>query len=193
MAKAGRKGKGASKGAEDVQFDADSLSQLAAEINKNLKPVPAPTADNKRKTPPTKAPRKDAKRQRPSNETTKPKGHSYDQAALLEEIKALGGDEKDLDLINGVESGSEDEGYAEDSNLPLDKKLKAEILALSTELGLAKHAPMEASEDEDQEEPQVDEVDEEGQDVEEDDTFEDDQKPTKPGSMVSTPRWWKQL
>jgi ribosome biogenesis protein MAK21 len=92
---------------------------------------------------------------------------------LLAEIKALGGDEADLDLIDIV--SDDDEGYvAKDAKATVDKKFKDELAAFSKQLGLADHAPSEASEDEEEEQHQEDEEEEEEEDEEEDAEQDDD-------------------
>jgi ribosome biogenesis protein MAK21 len=53
---------------------------------------------------------------------------------LLEEIRALGGDEEDLALVGDIDSDSEHEGGA-DTHEPVDAALQAELQALATQLG----------------------------------------------------------
>jgi ribosome biogenesis protein MAK21 len=108
--------------------------------------------DHKRKRPPTNAsPNQASKKQRGADgPSTKKNGSgSNDQEALLAEILALGGNEDDLELINGIES---DDEHVNESAAPVDKKLRDELAALSKQLGFADMAPQEASEDEDEEE-----------------------------------------
>lgn len=58
------------------------------------------------------------------------------QSALLDEILALGGNEEDLELIGDLESESETEGLALDNRLADDSKLREDVRALASQLGL---------------------------------------------------------
>ncbi|KAG7133293.1 Ribosome biogenesis protein NOC1 like [Verticillium longisporum] len=58
------------------------------------------------------------------------------QSALLDEILALGGNEEDLELIGDLESESETEGLALDNRLTDDSKLREDLRALASQLGL---------------------------------------------------------
>ncbi|KAH6660217.1 CBF/Mak21 family-domain-containing protein, partial [Truncatella angustata] len=65
---------------------------------------------------------------------------------LLDEIRALGGDEQDLELVDGLES--EDETFGEDAkSKTLDKGLEAELAKFALGLGFEKVQPPEADED----------------------------------------------
>ncbi|KND90402.1 Ribosome biogenesis protein MAK21 [Tolypocladium ophioglossoides CBS 100239] len=185
MPKPSKKGKSSRPSQEGRSFNEDALAQLTSKIDQGLS-----GKDQKRKQPPTNAADKQQqpKRQRgPENGPPKrgPKDRKEDQAALLAEIKALGGDEKDLELINEVDS--EDEDFVKDSKRPVDKRLKEELAALSKELGFAEIEPEAASD--------VNEGEEEDEDDGEDDDEEDDTESgaherngnRKPGGMTFEP------
>ena len=141
MSKHVKKGKGPrrSQGGLTQSLDDKSLSQLTSKIEQNLN-----GNDQKRKKPPTNASSKNERKRRRAEDGPSDLSSSGNLGALLAEIKALGGDEKDLELIGDVESA--DETYAEDDKRTVDKKLKAEIAALSKELGFAEIEPDAASE-----------------------------------------------
>lgn len=191
MSKQFKKGKGPRGPKEAKGFDENALSQLTSKIDQGLS-----GKENKRKKPPTDASSKQQqKRPRGSLDAPPKEAPKVDRDALLAEIKALGGDEQDLDLINGVDSDDE-EDYANDSKAPLDKKLRDEIAALSKELGLAEHVPSEADEDEDEAEDEDEEDNnEDGQDEDDaEESSEDDDEnpaPRKVGNMVSTSSLFK--
>lgn len=154
----GKPNKGAKRG---PSFNENALEQLTSKIDQNLN-----GKDNKRKKPPTTdAGSQDHKRQRnSSNGPSKPTQKS-EQEALMDEIRALGGDEEDMKLIADIDSS--DEEVVEGDKKPIDKSLKDELAAFSKQLGFSNHQPSEASEDEN------DQDDEAGQDEEDDDDFED--------------------
>ncbi|KAK2609008.1 RNA-binding ribosome biosynthesis protein mak21 [Conoideocrella luteorostrata] len=162
----------------------DTLANLTSTIDHTLN-----SNEHKRKKPPTNAgDKQQQKRQRNSNDGLPSKGQNKnDQEALLAEIKALGGDENDLELINGVDS--DDETYAKESSAPVDKGLKNELLALSKELGFENLAP-EISEEPELEQGEVveeeddDDDEDEGDDVE----FERTNRAKKPGAVIFEPR-----
>lgn len=196
MAKPNMKGKGPQgpkkpKGRKSL--DENALSQLTSKIDQSLKSG----NDRKRKKPPTsESANQDRKRQLNSGSgSPKPNGKG-ELDALLEEIKALGGDERDLELIQDIDS--DDEDLVKGTKQPMDKRLKDELVALSKELGFADYQPSEASDDdqddgahEDAEEEDVD--DDEDEDVNDEDEGQDeeegneDEAPRKIGDMVSTP------
>ncbi|PHH63709.1 hypothetical protein CDD81_5581 [Ophiocordyceps australis] len=126
----------------------------------------------KRKKPPTSASEKpEPKRQRatpgaPSKSLTR-KNTKVDkhQEALLAEIKALGGDESDLKLINDVDS--DDEVEAPDAKHKIDKRLKDELAALSKDLGFA-NARLDDDASQDEEQDQDGDQDEQGEQDEQD-------------------------
>ncbi|KAH0596449.1 hypothetical protein MHUMG1_05566 [Metarhizium humberi] len=192
MPKPQKKGKGP-RGQKDRQsFDESALEQLTSKIGQNLN-----SNTNKRKHPPTNAGGKEQQKRRRNFEDSRPSKNQIpdDQAALLAEIRALGGDEKDLELINGVDS--DDETYGKESGGAVDKDLKDELLALSKELGFADidpevmiaadEQPYEVNDDEDEEEGE--DSDHEGEDDDADDMeTEAIKRIRKPGDMIFEPR-----
>ena len=195
MSKGKNKGKGPRKSQEGLKLDDKVLEQLTAKIDQNLN-----GKELKRKQPPTNVSSKqDQKRQRNSvngkdkqqKPSAKGKGKGLDQAAIMAEIKELGGDEKDWDLIKDIDSS--DEEYVNDDKKAMDKGLKDELAALSKQLGLADYQPSEASEeedqgdevDEDEGEEDDDQIDEEAEESESEEEQEEAPKPQKkPGDMV---------
>ncbi|KOS21077.1 Ribosome biogenesis protein MAK21 [Escovopsis weberi] len=175
----GPKGPRGSHGAPS--FNENALAELTSQIDEKLT-----TKDHKRKNPPTEASGKQKQQKKQRDSGDKPKAPreevSEDRDALLAEIKALGGDEDDLDLIDGVESS--DEAYVEKSKICLDKGLKKELMALSKELGFADLKPAE-HDDEEEEEDEVDEDDqeEEENDEDEDEDEEDDDQEKQDSSI----------
>lgn len=107
----------------------------------------ADSRDHKRKKPPTDAATKQlSKKPRASEDaanSVRRKAVEDDQSLLLAEIRALGGDERDLDLINQVDS--DDEHIASGSQRPIDERLKRELASLSKELGFDQINPEDAS------------------------------------------------
>jgi ribosome biogenesis protein MAK21 len=194
MAKAGKKGKSPKRPQGSRKFDENALEHLTSQIDQNLKGG----RDQKRKNPPASdSTSRDSKRQRSSSGA--PKSASKDDTELLlAEIKALGGDEKDLDLIRDV--NSDDEELANEQKQSVDKSLKDELLAFSKSLGFADYQPSEASEEEaeadqddggDAEEDDEDSLgsDEEEVNGEDEDEDEEEQEapPKKIGNMVGLP------
>jgi ribosome biogenesis protein MAK21 len=167
------------KGPHPPAFSEAALAQLTSKLDQTLT-----SGDNKRKNPPGESGAKqDQKRQRNSKEPAKG-GDKKDANAdmdLLAEIRALGGNEDDYDLITGVDS--EDEAYTKDQKLPVDKKLREELAALSKELGFAEHIP----EDADPEEEEADEangVEESESESEEEESESEGKSKPKFGDMV---------
>ncbi|KAF5122111.1 Ribosome biogenesis protein NOC1 [Metarhizium anisopliae] len=192
MPKPQKKGKGP-RGQKDRQsFDENALEQLTSKIGQNLN-----SNTNKRKHPPTNAGGKEQQKRRRNFEDSRPSKNQIpdDQAALLAEIRALGGDEKDLELINGVDS--DDETYGKESGGAVDKDLKDELLALSKELGFADidpevmiaadEQPYEVNDDEDEEEGEDSDHEGEDDDVDNMET-EAIKRIRKPGDMIFEPR-----
>lgn len=183
MAKGNKKGKGPKGSQNGPKLNEDALSQLTSRIDQNLK-----GNEHKRKNPPTESGHQDRKRQRNSgNGPAKPASKKDINDALLEEIRALGGDEKDLELIQDIDSSDE---YANEDKQPVDKRLKEELAALSKELGFADYQPSEASEEEPEpEEADEDEDDDEDEAIDEDEDEEEDvgEAPRKVEGLVSSP------
>ncbi|KAI0176636.1 CBF/Mak21 family-domain-containing protein [Pestalotiopsis sp. NC0098] len=87
---------------------------------------------------------------------------------LLDEIRALGGDEKDLDLIGDVDSDDENIGGG-----GLDKALQAELAKFASGLGFEKVQPEEADEEEEEE---VEEAEQDGEDEDWEEASEEEQQ-----------------
>ncbi|KAG5980027.1 hypothetical protein E4U55_004460 [Claviceps digitariae] len=194
MPKPQKKGKSPRVQKERQSFDKNTLAQLTSKIDQNLS-----SHDHKRKNPPTNAGiQKEQKRRRQSEQILPQKGkgqQTVDQDVLLAEIKALGGDEQDLELINGVDS--DDETGAKGSTGRIDESLKDDLLALTKELGFSNLAPEVTIESEPEEDEEVDDDDEESLDEEEtsEDGSEDEDNGTveakrlkKAGGMTFEPR-----
>ncbi|KAG5926489.1 hypothetical protein E4U42_003263 [Claviceps africana] len=194
MPKPQKKGKGPRAQKERQSFDKNTLAQLTSKIDQNLS-----SGDHKRKNPPTNAGiQKEQKRRRQSEQIQLQKGQGkerVDQDVLLAEIKALGGDEQDLELINGVDS--DDEAGAKGSTGRIDKTLKDDLVALTKELGFSNLAPEVTVESEPEEEEEIDDDDDESSDDEEaseDGTDEKDKSTMetkrlkKAGGMTFEPR-----
>ncbi|KAH8645483.1 CBF/Mak21 family-domain-containing protein [Xylariales sp. PMI_506] len=120
---------------------------------------------------------------------------SSDVNVLLEEIKALGGDEKDLELVGDIES--EDETFGDASNTTqLDKSFQAELAKFASALGFEKVQPEELEEEEedaegeeggkeDQEEADEDEEWEEDSEDGEDEAEDEEVEAVKPTAKTN--------
>lgn len=174
MPKPSKKGKGPRRSQDARGLDDSSLNQITAKIDQSLN-----SKDHKRKQPPTKtAGDQHQKRQRNSQGSGAEKGSSkIDSDVLLEEIKALGGDESDLALIKDIDS--EDEIFAPTSKVPVDKSLKDELAAFSKQLGFAEVELSEAS-DQDEGGDSEDDVEDDDEDDEEDAEEEEVKEAPKP-------------
>lgn len=163
MSKNKSKGKG-KRPSHAAALNEDTLAQLTSRIDQNLN-----DKDHKRKNPPTDA----SPAQKNKKQKSAPKSlNSEDYQSLLAEVKALGGDEGDMDLIGGLDD-SEDE-YEQGNSAPVDKKLRDELAALSKELGFAELPAQADSEDEHaEEEDEDDEAEEDGDDDEDEDEEEE--------------------
>lgn len=191
MAKPTKKGKGPRSSSKGPNLDKNALENLTSTLDKKL---------GKRKQPPTKAAGdQHQKRQRNTDNTAGgKKSGKIDEKTLLEEIKALGGDESDLALIQGIDSDDEENVKGSKDSKPADKGLKDELAAFSKQLGFAEVEMSEASDDEEGEEEEEVEEESEGEedDLEDIDDEEDDEdeveapKETaqKKGNMAFEPR-----
>ncbi|KAJ0138939.1 Uncharacterized protein HZ326_18111 [Fusarium oxysporum f. sp. albedinis] len=181
------KGKGPRSSSKGPNFDNSALDNLTSTIDKKL---------GKRKQPPTKANSdQHQKRQRNSEGTSGEKSGKIDEKTLLEEIKALGGDESDLALIQDIDSDDEEYTQGPKDSRAVDKSLKDDLAAFSKQLGFTEVEMSEASDQEDEEEDDDDDDDDddaEDNEVEgvDDDDSEEEQavalkEPTqKKGNMV---------
>lgn len=172
MAKPLKKGKGPRSSSKGPNLDKNALENLTSTIDKKL---------GKRKQPPTKgAGDQHQKRQRNTEDATgASKSGKIDEKTLLEEIKALGGDESDLALIQGIDSDDEEYAQGSKDSKALDKGLKDELAAFSKQLGFAEVEMSEASDQDEDEEDDNDDDDGEDDDFEEDDDDEDEDKAPK--------------
>lgn len=167
-------------------FNENALEQLTSKIDQNLN-----GNDHKRKKPPTHdVSSQDRKRQRNSSNGPPKSAPKGEKDSLLDEIRALGGDEEDLKLIGDIDSS--DEELVMDDKKPVDKSLKDELAAFSKQLGFSNYQPSEASEEE-QDRAEKDEEDdddfedvEDGEEGDEDEEDEDEvEAPRKVGNLVS--------
>jgi ribosome biogenesis protein MAK21 len=184
------KGKAPRSSSKGPSFDNSALDNLTSTIDNKL---------GKRKQPPTKgAGDQHQKRQRNSEGSTgDKKSGKIDEKTLLEEIKALGGDESDLALIQGIDSDDEEYAQGSKDSKSVDKGLKDELAAFSKQLGFAEVELSEASdEEEEEEEAEEDEPedvdDEDDEDDEDEDEDEDEveapkEAPKKKGNMTFEP------
>lgn len=176
-------------------FDDSALSSLTAKIDRKLSEK---SFGNNKKSPATTPAKQNLKRKRPEekpeqavkakNEKPKQdvKGNKKDKKdkkkatnsvqdgvstsdALLEEIRALGGDEKDLELVGDIDSEEEDLEGNNTGTKP-DKGFQAELAQFASGLGFEKVKPEEAAEEEDEESEGESELEEEEED---DDDAED--------------------
>jgi ribosome biogenesis protein MAK21 len=168
MAKPTKKGKGPRSSSRGPDLDKNALENLTSTIDKKL---------GKRKQPPTKAAGDQyQKRQRNTDDTAgNKKSGKIDEKTLLEEIKALGGDESDLALIQGIDSDDEEDAKGSKDSKAVDKGLKDELAAFSKQLGFAEVEMSEASDQDDDEDEEEDENEDEEDDFEDVDEEEDDE------------------
>ncbi|KAI8218925.1 Ribosome biogenesis protein NOC1 [Colletotrichum sp. SAR 10_86] len=142
---------------QQTRLNEQSLTALTAKIDKNLGTKPndgSKTTNKKRKHAsdgPSASPRQRKKlspgsqepRRAVSTNSKTSKSDSLSREALLEEIRALGGDEEDLQLIGDVDSDQEDTNGAEDSSIAVDSKLQGELAAFAAQLGLQQYHEQE--------------------------------------------------
>ncbi|KAH9430808.1 hypothetical protein MCOR02_008135 [Pyricularia oryzae] len=170
--KAGKKAKASNK---TPAFDEKALLQLTNKLDQSL----SKTADDQSR--PGKRKRQDDHEKR-----AKPKKRSSDahengdqdkNATLLEDIKALGGDENDLELVIGIDSDAE-EGVGKSGDRPLDDSFKSELVKFASALGFDQaRAELDdesfANEEEEASEEEDEETEEE--DAQDQDDSEDEQ------------------
>ncbi|KAJ3947494.1 RNA-binding ribosome biosynthesis protein mak21 [Colletotrichum tropicale] len=142
---------------QQTRLNEQSLTALTAKIDKNLGTKPndgSNTTNKKRKHAsdgPSASPRQRKKlspgsqepRRAVSTNSKTSKSDSLSREALLEEIRALGGDEEDLQLIGDVDSDQEDTNGAEGSSIAVDSKLQGELAAFAAQLGLQQYHEQE--------------------------------------------------
>jgi ribosome biogenesis protein MAK21 len=160
------KGKGPRSSSKGPSFDNSALDNLTSTIDKKL---------GKRKQPPTKANGdQHQKRQRNSEGSSSEKSGKIDEKTLLEEIRALGGDESDLALIQDIDSDDEEYAQGPKDSKAIDKSLKDELAAFSKQLGFTELEMSEASDQDDEGEEDEDEGDNDAEDDEVEGADDDD-------------------
>lgn len=153
------------KAATKPSFDEAALNKLTATIDTHLSKPKKDERPGKRKRDdskdanPKKRQAQEAKHT-PTKPKKEPKKSSQDKKAeLLEEIKALGGDEADLDLVAGIDSDVEEGQEAKPSKpapADLDKALKNELASFAAGLGFDNVRDEDgATDDEIEEEPEA--------------------------------------
>jgi len=179
-----------SKAKAPKTFDDSALNQLTATIEKKLGGKPdwenkkpqhggkrkrqdGPATDNPNNEPLKKRPARKGPNDRAKAAQPQAKPAKTPSSTLLEEIRALGGDENDLELIENVDSDAE---VAEGPKKPkdveeeVDDKFKNELAKFAASLGLEKlrqEAQVEEEEEEGDAEPEGEEEEEESEDGEE--------------------------
>lgn len=190
-----KKSKGQKTGAKPA-FDEAALSKLTAKIetelskpkpkakdkehkHKNERPIKRKRAENETKdvnSPPKKKQAHEAK-----HGSGKPKKAPRDKRTeMLEEIKALGGDEADLDLVAGIDSDAEEGQEVKPSKpAPTDigNTFKSELAKFAAGLGFEDVRDEDGATDEEVEDEVLKEVagDEEWEDEPEEDREQADQ------------------
>lgn len=157
------------------KFDEKALSQLTSKLDDSL-----PKAANDFDEQPRAGKRK---RQDDHEKTAKPKkrvsdvqdGDKDKNALLLADIKALGGDEGDLDLVTGIDSDAE-EGAEKIDELPIDVKFQKELAMFASGLGFEQVLAELDDEEESAAEELEDEEEGEDEDSQEDSDDEEEQK-----------------
>ncbi|KAH8905094.1 CBF-domain-containing protein [Coniochaeta sp. PMI_546] len=183
-------------------FDDSALTQLTASIEKKLGGKPdwenkkpqqggkrkrpdGPATDNpnneplSKKRPTRKGPSDRIKAHQPQAKPAK-----TPSSTLLEEIRALGGDENDLELIENVDSDAEEgdgSKQAKDTEAEVDDIFKNELAKFAASLGLEKlRQEVEAESEADEEEEEVEEPEADAEEeVEEDEEEEEPQQPAR--------------
>ncbi|GKT48401.1 ribosome biogenesis protein NOP53 [Colletotrichum spaethianum] len=164
MAKPKRQSTG--KDHRSEQLNEQSLSSLTAKIEKTLgKPIKGEDSKKNKKRKhssdePSASPHQRKKqaqaRQKSTNDgqeaPIKPrgkKGGPLSRDDLLEEIRALGGDEEDLKLIGDIDSDQEDNAgdASSRSTAAVDGKLQNELVAFAAQLGLQQYHEEAAAND----------------------------------------------
>ena len=160
------KNKGKGQKAPKPAFDEAALSQLTAKIDTNL--------SQSKERPPEKRKRDDYD-SRDSNpkkrQAQEPKGNRQSpkkagkesSSSLLDEIRLLGGDESDLELVTGVDSDAEEgqSANAGKSSSELDRAFQKELAKFASGLGFEQvREESVAADDEPDEEQEEDDVEE---------------------------------
>lgn len=140
----------APKRKDSARTDEPSFAHLRDKIDQALKKSEPQAAKRKSEDDGAvkQGPRKKQQRDKPAANTPRterPKENGTrkqaeaqlgaDESSLLEEIRALGGDEADLDLVMGVSSDSENE--YNDSSVTLSQDVRHEIAQFANQLGFS--------------------------------------------------------
>ncbi|OHW95513.1 cbf mak21 family protein [Colletotrichum incanum] len=184
MAKSKRQSTG--KAPPSEQLNEQSLSSLTAKIEKTLGDTVKDEKSKKNKKrkhssdEPSASPHQRKKqasaREKFTNDgrgaptTLKPKkGGPLSRDDLLEEIRALGGDEEDLKLIGDIDSDQEDAaGEASSrSNADVDGKLQNELAAFAAQLGLQQYHEEATANDAESDDGENDDVGEDNEQLDE--------------------------
>ncbi len=164
------------------------LSKLTAKIDNNLAGAAnGGTHRGKRKRQGAGEKESDPKKKKPAeSQHVRPQAkgsaqkqvHDDKSATLLEEIKALGGDEADLELVTGIDSDAE-EGQQRVTERPVDKDFKGELAKFASGLGFdaVRDEALGLSEPEVEEE-EVEEEEEDHDEEEEDEDLGEESKET---------------
>lgn len=206
--KGGKKG-----GAQPKTFDEGALASLTAKIENKLggqadtvysKKEAMPNHDQgagKRKrqdgpaTDGAKGPKSKKRHTAGGDKPAKPaKQTKTPSATLLEEIRALGGDEDDLELVANLDSDAEEGGSMpkpKDSD-EVDDAFKSELAKFAASLGLENLRPEDDGEEEEEEEEEQEEA-EEAEDDEEapelaEEEEEDEPEPVQPAPTTREER-----
>jgi ribosome biogenesis protein MAK21 len=209
--KGGKKG-----GAQPKTFDEGALASLTAKIENKLggqadtvysKKEAMPNHDQgagkrKRQDGPAPDGAKGPKaKKRHTDDAEKPakpaKQTKTSSATLLEEIRALGGDEDDLELVANLDSDAEEGGSMpkpKDSD-DVDDAFKSELAKFAASLGLENLRPEDEGEEEEEEEEEAPEEDEEADDdeevpelAEEEEEEEEEPEPVQPAPTTREER-----
>lgn len=183
-------------------FDDSALTQLTASIEKKLvgkpdwenkkpqhggkrKRTDGPATDNPNNEPlPKKRPTRKGPSDRIKGHQPQTKPAKTPASTLLEEIRALGGDENDLELIENVDSDAEDGDapkQAKDAEVEVDDIFKNELAKFAASLGLEKlREEVEAESEAEAEEDEVEAPEAEDEEEIEEDEEELEEEPQPP-------------
>ncbi|EON96804.1 putative ribosome biogenesis protein mak21 protein [Phaeoacremonium minimum UCRPA7] len=159
-------------------FNEAALSQLTAKIESSLgQPKEQRPEKRKRNDHDSKDSTPNKRRaQEPKGSKHQPKKAAKESSSsLLDEIRLLGGDEADLDLITGVDSDAEDgQANAGKPSADVDKSFQKELAKFASGLGFEKVREESVAADDEPEE-EVEGEDEDEEDLEEVSSFSDDE------------------
>ena len=200
-----------------TSFDETALANLTAKIGKNLDNPGDDGRSGKRKRQDGGAGAPLPKKRQVETETSEPRQNGgkggkgkknagkLTRSELLEEIRALGGDEEDLELVTGIDSDQEDGApKSKPAEAQVDDSFKNELAKFASGLGFQnlpqeddaatddEIAQQQANEEEDEEVEEEEEENDEAQDGDEDEEMdepepveEEPEKGKKAGKLVS--------